>query len=1219
MTTQTKLTRTPRIIITGTSTIEGSAGNDNLLGTDTINYLYGYAGNDTLNGGNNSDILDGGEGDDSLTDTDGFNKLIGGLGNDSLTAGAGDDTLDGGEGSDTLIGGTGHDSLTGGDGANSLDGGDGNDSLSSGIGNDTLIGGLGNDILNSGDGINILNSGDGNNTLTSGSGNDTLIGGSGNDVLNSGDGNNSLNSGDGNNTLISGSGDDTLIGGTGSDVLNSGDGLNNLNGGDGNDTLTSGINNDNLNGGAGHDVLNSGIGNDTLKGDTGDDTLNAGVGGDIAVYNSTYADAVITNINKNIIITTPSDGKDTLTDIETLQFSDKAMKVLYVYGETLVNTTTANIQNGSSVTALADGSTVITWSSLAQDGDNYGIYGQRYNVDGTPAGSEFRVNTSTAKEQSDASVTALVNGGFVVTWSSMQNNGYWDVYGQRYNADGTASGSELHITTAGTNQFQSNVTALVNGSFVVTWTSENQDGSSWGVYGQRYNADGTTVGSEFRINTYTNDNQSGPNVTALVNGGFVATWHSYWQDGSLWGVYGQRYNADGTAAGSEFRINTTTVKDQVWPSVTALVNGGFVATWISDKQDGSGYGIYGQRYNADGTAAGVEFRINTTTANNQSEPSITALVNGGFVVTWTDNVKDGNGNGVYGQRYNADGTAVGGEFLVNTITTGNQDGSNVTALADGGFMVTYHSNGDIYSQRFDSDGKTLGLAVTNVITNHLPTGAVTITGNTINGQVLTANNNLQDADGLGVITYTWQANNISIGTGNTYQLTSNEIGKTITAIANYTDLLGTSEHVNSNTTAAVIDAIPAGVIIKGTDFITSEQGDTATFNISLKSAPVRDVSMSFTSSDITEGVITGNATLVFNATNWSTPQNLTITGQNDALIDGNIAYSINGKITSLDVFYKSVTVNSLTLTNQDTPVIAAETINGTDGIDILQGTEKPSYLLGKAGDDDISGGAGNDTLYGSYGNDVLFGEDANDVVYGEQDADYLDGGKGNDTLDGGLGLDTLVGGVGNDTYYLGYDATDVIQDNGLSSDIDTVIMPYQLSSYTLPAGIEKGTITTGTTASNLTGNTADNTLTGNNGKNVLNGSTGRDSLFGGAGNDTLMGGVGNDQLKGDVGKDVFKFDVTPNTANADSISDFKVVDDTIQLKATAFKGLVKGTLAISDFVVATAAIDNTDHIIYNKGTGVVYFDDDGNGAHAAVPIVTLSANLGLTNTDFVVI
>jgi len=77
-------------------------------------------------------------------------------------------------------------------------------------------------------------------------------------------------------------------------------------------------------------------------------------------------------------------------------------------------------------------------------------------------------------------------------------------------------------------------------------------------------------------------------VTGLSGVGFVVTWTSSGQDGDRNGVYGQRYDADGTAQGTEFQINTYTAGDQVAPSVTTLADGGFVVAWQSLDQDGDG-------------------------------------------------------------------------------------------------------------------------------------------------------------------------------------------------------------------------------------------------------------------------------------------------------------------------------------------------------------------------------------------------------------------------------------------------------------------------------------------------------------------------------------------------------------------------------------------------------------------------------------------------------
>jgi hypothetical protein len=270
-------------------------------------------------------------------------------------------------------------------------------------------------------------------------------------------------------------------------------------------------------------------------------------------------------------------------------------------------------------------------------------------------GPEFRVNTYTAGYQFLPSIAALGNGGFVVTWSFAQDYSVSGVYGQRYNARGAKVGPEFRVNSVTVdNHTIPSVAALGNGGFVVTWHWYNQDGSVSGVYGQRYSAAGAKVGPEFRVNTYTAGIQSNPSVAGLGNGGFVVTWQSEGQDGFPgYGVYGQRYSAAGARVGPEFRVNTTTVDDQYFPSVAALGDGGFVVTWTGQEGGSNLSGVYGQRYSATGATVGPEFLVNTTTANYQDHPSIAGLSNGGFVVTWQANDQDGfPGYGVYGQRYN---------------------------------------------------------------------------------------------------------------------------------------------------------------------------------------------------------------------------------------------------------------------------------------------------------------------------------------------------------------------------------------------------------------------------------------------------------------------------------------------------------------------------------------------------------------------------------------
>jgi hypothetical protein len=344
-------------------------------------------------------------------------------------------------------------------------------------------------------------------------------------------------------------------------------------------------------------------------------------------------------------------------------------------GEFLVNTTTFFGQFFPAVAMDADGDFVVTWSSQLQDGSGNGIYAQRYNAAGVAQGGEFRVNTTTANNQNSPAVAMDADGDFVVTWESVNQDGsFGGIYAQRYNAAGVAQGGEFRVNTRTVNDQRFPAVAMdADGDFVVTWTSNQQDGSGYGIYAQRYNAAGVAQGGEFRVNTTTANSQVSPAVAMDADGDFVVTWYSLGQDQSGdnfgGGIYAQRYNAAGVAQGGEFLVNTTTFFGQFFPAVAMDADGDFVVTWTSDQQDGSGYGIYAQRYNAAGVAQGGEFRVNTTTANSQQEPAVAMDADGDFVLTWTSIGQDGMSGGIYAQRYNAAGVPQGGDVAANTSTT----------------------------------------------------------------------------------------------------------------------------------------------------------------------------------------------------------------------------------------------------------------------------------------------------------------------------------------------------------------------------------------------------------------------------------------------------------------------------------------------------------------------------------------------------------------------
>ncbi|MGV3526465.1 MAG: hypothetical protein ACO1RX_19765 [Candidatus Sericytochromatia bacterium] len=268
-----------------------------------------------------------------------------------------------------------------------------------------------------------------------------------------------------------------------------------------------------------------------------------------------------------------------------------------------VNTYTTNSQRNPSVSLDADGDFVVAWQSYGQDGSHYGVYAQRYDSMGQVQGSEFRVNTYTADRQMAPSVSLDADGDFVVTWESFYQDGSTtSIYAQRYNSQGQLQGSEFPVNSATTGtQSAPQVSLDADGDFVLAWVSP----SPAGIYAQRYNSQGQPQGSEFLANTYTQNFFSAPSVSLDADGDFVVSWQSFIQDGSSGGIYAQRYNSQGQAQGSEFQVNTYTTGNQLAPSVSLDTDGDFVVVWQSAGQDGDSDGVYAQRYSSQGQALGL--------------------------------------------------------------------------------------------------------------------------------------------------------------------------------------------------------------------------------------------------------------------------------------------------------------------------------------------------------------------------------------------------------------------------------------------------------------------------------------------------------------------------------------------------------------------------------------------------------------------------------------
>ncbi|HNB64921.1 MAG TPA: DUF4347 domain-containing protein, partial [Rhodocyclaceae bacterium] len=495
-----------------------------------------------------------------------------------------------------------------------------------------------------------------------------------------------------------------------------------------------------------------------------------------------------------------------------------------------------------------------------------------------------------------------------------------------------SAGTEVRVNTStantqyGPDSDNNSVAMNDNGDTVVVWMSMLQDGSGYGVYGQRYDASGAAVGGEFQINQTTAGNQQFPSVAMAADGSFVVVWDSDQSNGG--DIFMRRYGADGTALSGEVRVNTVTTNLQQVANVAMDASGNFIVVW--DSNASGNVDVRAQRYSSTGTALGGEFTVNATLAGDQKTNSVAMDATGDFVVAWTGVNGDGSGNGVFAQRYNASGTAVGSQFQVNQITTGNQDWAHVAMDGHGGFVVVWQSaasdTGDVYARRYDGNG----FAVTNEFrVNVTPSG---LQNNP--DVVMDAHGNFivawtsagQDGSGNGVYGRRYSAGGVALGS---------EFLINVTTAGDqafpHMALEADGDFVVEWEGAGTGDA--DGVFLRrfSAQGVTTEAGGTASFQVVLDRAPSAPVSIAVSSSNAADGTVS-TASLVFTAANWNTPQTVTVTGVDNILVTPDASYTIVlGAAVSSDSVYNGIDPADVVLTHHNDDIAVTTTADVVDG------------------------------------------------------------------------------------------------------------------------------------------------------------------------------------------------------------------------------------------------------------------------------------------------
>ncbi|MFI0843847.1 calcium-binding protein [Mesorhizobium sp. IMUNJ 23232] len=633
--------------------------------------------------------------------------------------------------------------------------------------------------------------------------------------------------------------------------------------------------------------------------------------------------------------------------------------------EILVNTTISGFQGTPSIAGLAGGKFVAVWEDLSEPGGFLNIRVQLFNADGSKLGGEFVVNGNEVSAAGQPTVTALEDGRYVVAWTNASPTDAGDGSGSSvkarvFNADGSPAGNEFFLNSeTRLDQTEISISALADGGFAASWSHDHGVGDL-DIRGRVFNADGTPrTGAEFAI-----DGSIGLEVSSatagLAGGGFVSVWVDSGGDGETDGsgshIRAQRFDANGADVGDEFVVNSTTLNDQSEPTVTALANGGFAVAW-THRFDADDTDVILRIFNANGLPVTSDVFIDGDFNINENSVSMVGLPDGHLFVTWTDADSTGEGDGslshIRGQVISGgDGSALSGPFIINTTAPLEQLDPSVTVLADGRVAVSWMDGSQ-------SSGAT-GFDVRAQIIDPR-TAAVNLTGSDA----------VDDWDGTAF------ADTLN-GKGGADRM-AGAAGNDTYFVDNAKDVIVEAAGKGNDTVAANTSyVLAAGADVE--TLRTTSNGGTSAINL--------------TGNDFAQTII-GNAgaNVLKGGGGADTMQGL---GGNDVYsVDNAKDVVIEGAGQGKDVVSASF---SYTL-GADAQIETLRTSSnaGTAAID-LTGNNFPQTVVGNAGANTLRGLGGNDDLQGLAGNDKLLG------------------GDGDDDLFGGLGFDKMGGGGGKDEF-----------------------------------------------------------------------------------------------------------------------------------------------------------------------------------------------------------
>jgi hypothetical protein len=370
-----------------------------------------------------------------------------------------------------------------------------------------------------------------------------------------------------------------------------------------------------------------------------------------------------------------------------------------MFPEQIVNTTTAGLQNSSSVAMDANGDSLVFWDSYGGTPAQFDVFGRHVLINGGQPAGQFQANTPNSLDQYDSDAAAGP-GNYVVVWTTESTQGT-EVFAGLFDTAGPL-GSQFRVNTDITgDQGNPSVARNASGDFVVTWESQPQFGGQTSIQAQSFDNLGSPVNPEFQANTTTSSFQERPDVAIAANGDVMIVWQSPTGPGGSTEALGRLYFGNGNPPTNEFRVNSNTAALPTDPKVAVNSNGDFLV--VFEGRPGGTNGVFGRRVDSQGMPIGADFQINANVNVGAARPDV-AAADDEFVVVWYTGVARGS---IFGQRIDSGFGLSGGEFEVPYFGT---QGCQLPTLDCPNFpRVAANSNGHVIVTWQHGDGSSGGI------------------------------------------------------------------------------------------------------------------------------------------------------------------------------------------------------------------------------------------------------------------------------------------------------------------------------------------------------------------------------------------------------------------------------------------------------------------------------------------------------------------------------